>query len=121
QADLAAVVDLEDLDEDFLAFLQVVRDFLYTLLRDLRDVHEAVFAGEDRDEGAEVDDLRDFAFVDLADFRFRANRLDHFEGFVARGCVFAVDPDVAVVVDVDRRAGGFGDAADRGAALADDF
>src|SRR5690606_33813584 len=62
-----------------------------------------------------------FAPVHLAEFRFRANGLNHFQGFVARGCVFAVNTDVAVVVDVDRGAGGFGDAANRGAALADDF
>jgi hypothetical protein len=47
--------------------LQVVGDLLDALVGDLADVQQAVLAGQDVDQGAEVQDLGDRAFVDLAD------------------------------------------------------
>ena len=69
QADLAGAVDLEHLDLDLVALLQHVGDALHAAGSDLRDVQQAVGAGQDLDEGAEVDDAAHGALVDLADLR----------------------------------------------------
>mgnify|MGYP000198323125 CR=1 FL=1 len=82
---------------------------------------EAVLARQELDDGAEVEQALDRAFVDLADFDLGRDDLDAAAGFFNAGRVRAGDGDRAVVFDVDRRAGFFGEGADGGAALADDF
>ena len=57
----------------------MVVDAFYTFLRNLRDVHQTIFAGQNGDKGAEVNDLGHFAFVNLTNFRFCANSLHHFQ------------------------------------------
>src|SRR5690606_33020565 len=57
QANLAARIDLEDLDLHFLAFGQGVADILDPLVLDLRDVHETVLAAHEVHERAEIDDV----------------------------------------------------------------
>jgi hypothetical protein len=57
QANLAARIDLEDLDLDFLAFAEDVRDLLDALVADLRDVDEAVLAAHEVHERAEIDEV----------------------------------------------------------------
>src|SRR6187455_246010 len=76
QLDAALLVGLEDLDANDLAFLQVVGDLLDALVRDLADVEQAVLAGQQVDQRAEVEDLGDRAFVDLADFDLGGDLLD---------------------------------------------
>ena len=67
QAHLAAIVDAEQLHEDLSPSLTTSLTFGDALLRKLRDVDEAVLRAEEVHEGAEVHDLDDLAFVDLAD------------------------------------------------------
>ena len=55
QADLAALVDLEQLDLHFLAFGEDVADVLDPLVLDLRHVHQAVLAGHEGHERAEIE------------------------------------------------------------------
>src|SRR5690606_31477053 len=57
QADLAAVVDLEDLDLHFLAFGDDVGRLFDPLVLHLGDVDEAVLAAHEVHEGAEVVDV----------------------------------------------------------------
>ena len=68
---LAAVVDLRDLDEDLLADAEHVFDVLDALatgeLADLADVQQAVLAGQQRDERTERGDLHDGSEELLAD------------------------------------------------------
>ena len=55
----------------------------------LADVAQAVLAGQDLDERAEILDARDAAFVDLADLHRRGQRLDLAQrrlGAIARRC-----------------------------------
>src|SRR5437016_1038769 len=59
EADLAALVDLEDFHHHLVALVQHVAHLGDALGRELRDVHETVGAGEDLDEGTEVHDLLD--------------------------------------------------------------
>ena len=60
-------VDLEDLDLDLVARRDDLARVLDVVRRELGDVHEALDAVEDLDEGAERDDLRDRALELVAD------------------------------------------------------
>ena len=65
QRDLPVLgVDVDDLHLDLLALLHDVAGVLDALLADLGDVHEALDARLDLDEGAEVGDLDDLALDD---------------------------------------------------------
>jgi hypothetical protein len=54
---------------------------------DLADVQQAILAGQQVDQGAEVQDLGDRAFVDLADLDLGRDLLDAALGFVGLGGV----------------------------------
>src|SRR6476661_7020913 len=121
QAHLAALVDLEQLDLDLLAFAEDVADVLDTLVLDLRDVHQAVLAGHESHERAEVDDARHLAGVDGAGLRLRDDAADPLACGLDLVEVGRADLDDAFVVDVDLGAGRRDDLADDLAAGADDF
>src|SRR6185369_5711987 len=87
EPDLPRAIDLEDLDVDDVALLEDVGDLAHSLVGQLRDVHEAVGAGKDLDEGAEVDDLADRAAVDASNLGLRGDRADTVEGLLERGAV----------------------------------
>jgi hypothetical protein len=120
QLDAALLVGLQHLDLDDLAFLQEVGDVLDPLVRDLADVQQTVLARQDVDEGTEVQDLRDRAFVDLADLGLGGDLGDAALRELGLVGVGAGNRDRAVFADVDRAAGFFGQRTDRRAALADD-
>ena len=90
------------LDADDLAFLQVIGDLVDALLGDLRDVQQAVLAGQHLHDRAEVEQAQHRAFVDAADLDFRGDVLDALARDVARVGVDRRDGDRAVVLDVDR-------------------
>src|SRR3990167_2663152 len=85
QLDAALFIRLQHLDLDDLALGQVIGDLLHALMGDLADVQQAVLAGQQVDEGAEVQNLRDRAFVHLADFHFGRDLLDAALGFIGLG------------------------------------
>src|SRR5690606_9707732 len=119
QADLAALVGLEDLHAHDLAFLHIVGDVIHALVGDLRHVQQAVTARHDVHDGAEVEQTHDRAFVDLADFDFGGDRLDlRLRQLRALGA-HRRDLDRAVVLDLDHGAGLFLQRADHRTALAD--
>src|SRR5690554_687503 len=119
QLDPAAVVHVQYQYLHFLTFLQYVGNLLDTLIGDLRDVYQAVLAGQDADEGTEINDTLDLASVDLADFRFSSNTVNPCLGSI--GGIFAGSEDLhgTVIGDVDGSAGFFADTADGCATLAD--
>src|SRR5262245_7458619 len=121
QADLAARIDLEQLDLDLLALGQDVADVLDPLVLDLADVNQAVLAGHEGHERAEIDDAGDLAGVDGAGFRLRDDAVDPLTGSLDLRQVGRADLDQALVVDVDLGAGGGDDLADDLAAGADHF
>src|SRR5690606_20042532 len=107
QRQLAARVDLADLDLDLLAHAEHVVDVLDALaaheLADLRDVQQAVLARRERDERAEgrrLDDRADEALADLGHVRVR-DRVDRRPRRLGRGAVDRTDVDRAVVLDRD--------------------
>src|SRR4030065_345778 len=57
QANTALLVDFQHLDLDGLAFAQLVAHVLDALVRDLRDAHQAVAAGETRRERGAAHEL----------------------------------------------------------------
>src|SRR5690242_5369401 len=121
QADLAARVDLEELDLHFLAFGQDVADVLDPLVLDLRNVHQPVLAGHEGHERAEIDDARHLAGVDGAGLRLGDDAADPVARRLDPRDVAAGDLDHALVVNVALGAGRRDDLADDLAAGPDDF
>src|SRR5262249_27077869 len=119
EADLVAF-DADAFDQNLLALFQLVADVADAVIGDLRNVEQSFGAGEDLDEGAEIDDAGDGAEVSLAHLDFGrqvANDLHRGLGGLA---VRRGDGDSSVVRNVDLRAGLLLDAANDLAAWADD-
>src|SRR6266542_6221120 len=119
ELDLAHRVDRDDLDRDFVAFLDHVGRLAHAIGRELRNVHQAVLAGQDLHEGAVRLDAPDLATIDLADLRLLREALDDLDGFESRCLIGGGDRDLARVLDVDLAARRLDDRADRLAARAD--
>ena len=93
----ALAVDLDDLDVDRLALRDDLARVLDVMLRELGDVHEALDAREDLDEGAERDDLRHAALDDVV----LVVALEHLLPRVVLGLLEAERDALAVAVDVE--------------------
>src|SRR5579872_6968552 len=124
QNSLAAQLDLvaferENLDQDLIAFFQLVPDILDPVLGDLTDVQQSVGAGEDLDKSPEIDQPDNFAQVGFAYFRDRGDIGHHLDRPVGRGAIGGENVYGAIVGDVDLNAGGIDDAADHLAAGTD--
>src|SRR3990167_3615020 len=72
QLDTAAVVHVQYQYFNFLTFFQNVSHFLNASVAQHGDVHQTVFARQDVDECAEVDDTLNLADVDFTDPGFRS-------------------------------------------------
>jgi len=99
--DLAAVVYAYALHPDQVADFYDVFDFFDSEVSKLGDVHEAVLAREDFDEGSEFLDGDYGALVGFADGDFLGHAFDDLLGTLERFAVARVDVDGAVVFDVD--------------------
>src|SRR5659263_201519 len=127
QRDLAARVDLGNLDLDLLADRDDVLDVLHPLATDepadLRDVQQTVAARAERDERAEGRRLHDGADEALTDLRHVrvGDRVDHLTRGLGRGAVGRTDVHGAVVLDRDVGAGVGLDLVDHLALRADDL
>src|ERR1700682_992904 len=112
-------IHLENLHAHYIAFFQLVADALDALFGNLRDVNEAVAARKNGHEGAEVHQSRDLAFIHSAHLDVGGDQFDAPLGFAARGTLHGSNLHRAVVLDIDRGAGLFGDLPNHGATLAD--
>src|SRR5207302_514585 len=112
QLDAVLVVDGDDLDLHDVADLAHIFDLVHVLVVQLADVAESVTAGKDFNEGAEVLDGRDAAFVNFADAHFLGQGLDLLPRRLRLGCVHVGNVHRAVIVHVELGAGGFLDALD---------
>src|SRR3954451_4447521 len=127
EGELAAVVDLGDLDLDLLAHRDDVLDGVDAPAAgegaELADVQQAVLAGEQRDERTEVRRLDHGAEVALADLGHRrvGDRVDGLAGRLGGLAVGCTDVDGAVVLDGQRRARVVLDLVDHLALGADDL
>src|SRR5258708_27497305 len=104
---LAAVVDLADLDLQLVADLDHVIDVLdpyaAVQLADLGDVQQPVLAGQQRHEGAErggLDHRPEEPLADLGNVRV-GDRIDRRPGRLGRRAVGGADVDGAVILDGD--------------------
>src|ERR1700733_1279312 len=120
QANTALTVHFQHLHANHIALLELVADALDALVGDLRDVHQAVPAGQDGDEGAEVHQACDLALVDAAHFDVGGNQLDAPQRLAPRLSAHRGDLHRAVALDVDGGAGLLGDLTDDRTALAND-
>ena len=82
EADFAGVIDVDDFNGDVIAFVADIGNFVDPVIGHFGDVEQAIHAGEDFDECAEIADGDDFAAVDFADFGFSGASLDTFFGGV---------------------------------------
>src|SRR5215218_4023085 len=123
EADLAAGVDVGDLDLQLVTDVDDVLDLADALAAaQLADVHQAVLAREQGDEGAErrgLDDRAEEALADLGHLRV-GDGVDPVHRRLRRGAVGGADVDRAVVLDGDVRAGLVLDGVDHLALGADD-
>src|SRR5579859_2688853 len=124
---LAAVVDLADLDLDLVADLDHVVNVLdahaAVQLAYLGDVQQPVLARQQRHEGAERGGLHHCpqeALADLGNVRVR-DRVDRRPGGLRRGAVRRADVDRAVVLNRDLRARFLLDRVDHLALRPDDL
>ena len=124
EADLAALVDLLDLDLQLVADVDDVLDLADALaVAELADVDQAVLAGQQADERAEGGGLDDRAQEALADLRHGrvGDHVDGRQGRLGGGAVDRADVDRAVVLDGDVRTGVGLDLVDHLALRADDL
>ena len=68
KTDTILVIDLKNLHENDLAFLEVVADLVDAFMRDLADVQQTVAARQNLNDSAEVEQSLNLAFVNLTDF-----------------------------------------------------
>src|SRR5580704_7234533 len=87
---------------------------------DFADVQEAVGAGEEFDESAELREANDFAQVGFADFCGSGDVADHLQGRIAASAAGREDVHGAVFENVNLDAGGFDDGFDFLAARTDE-
>src|ERR1035441_2381005 len=108
------------LDQNLVAFLQLVADVLDSVLGDLADVQQTVGSREDLHESPEIHQPHHFAEIGLADFGGGSEVADDLDGLVGAGFIGAGHVNRAIVFDVDLDAGLFDDAANDFAAWSDD-
>src|SRR5690606_31050095 len=101
QLDTAALIHVQYLHLDHVAFIDVVGNFLDTLLGDLGNVQQAVGARHDFDGGAEINTSGHVAVVDLATFRFRSDFLDLANGKFGGLTAFTIRLDGTGITDID--------------------
>ena len=92
----ALAIDFEHLDANFVAFAELVADFLDSLGRNLRNVHEAIASRQNGYERTKVHQLGNFALVDLADFDVCRDQLNATDSFFASEAVDARPPSPAI-------------------------
>src|SRR5262249_22649424 len=99
-------------DENLVAKLQLIANVANAMLGDLADVQQAVGAGEELDEGAELGETHNFTEVGLADLGGGCNFADHGQSGIAAGAASREDVHGAVFHDVDLHAGLLDDGLD---------
>src|SRR5687767_9958316 len=122
---LAGKLDLvaflaDALDHDLLAFFQFVTHVADAPVGNFRDVQQAISAGEDFNEGAEINDAAHRSDVGCADFGIRGETLNPSDRSFGRRRIRSRDGNGAVVFDIDLRAGFLNQSADDFAAWSDD-
>ena len=119
------LVNLDNLDENDVAYVHDVGDLFDALVGKFGDVNHAVFAGSKVDGRTELTfvvfhDLGDFAFVHVADFNVADDVFDDSASFFDCRVVTGCNENCAFIVDVDLDAGVLDDLVDGLSTRADD-
>src|SRR6266404_4228497 len=99
KAQTSTLITLQKLDLYAVSLLHDVFGFLRPAVLELGDVHQTFGAGHDLDERAEGSSTLHGSFVDLADYGFGGERLDHLARALHRLAPNARDSDEATGVD----------------------
>ena len=91
-----------------MTFSQHVGDLGNSVVADLADVQQTIFAGQQIDQCAEIQNLGDRAFVDLTDFNFCSDFADATLGLFGLCAIGGSNGDGAVFLDIDLATGFFG-------------
>src|SRR5207249_7257559 len=118
EANLVAL-DGNHLDLNLVAFLELLADVRDAVFGHFADVEQAVRAGENLDEGAEIRQPDHFPEVGLAELRFGHQVPNYLQRLVGGFLFGGGDVHAPVVLDVALDAGLLDDAADRFAARPD--
>src|SRR5690606_17928785 len=97
--------DVDHLDHDLFAFLQLVAHVLHAVVGNLGDVQQAVDAGHDLDERAEIGDAFDASEIVGVELRRGRQFLDHRDGAFGCRAIGRGDVHAPVVLDIDLHAG----------------
>ena len=108
ELDATAIIGLENLDANDLAFFDVVLDLIDAFLSDLGDMQQTVLARKYGNDCAEIKNFQYGAFVDLANFDFCGDGINPSPGGSSGFTTGCCDGDRAVVLDIDRGARFFG-------------
>ena len=107
--DLAAIVEANDLHFDLIAHGHNIADFADALLRQFRDVHQAILAAQEIHKGPEVHQLDDLTVVNLTYFGLGNNVGNPVNGALTRIRIDGRDLNCPVVLDIDLGTGNFAD------------
>ena len=121
ELDPAVPVNLQNLHDDAVPFLDFVGNLVHPLFRYLRNVQQAVGAGEDFHKRSEVHDFSHGAHVNLTDLGFLGEIANDLDGFLRGLFIGRRYQDRAVVFDIDRHARCLNDTPDRLAAGSNDL
>src|SRR5689334_17480592 len=101
QVEPALAIDLDRLDHDLVAYVRDLFRPLDSVIRELRDMDQAVLVRKDLDEHPERHDADDLALVDPADLDLVGEALDPVDRLPSALLVDGRDEDLPVVLDVD--------------------
>src|SRR5208283_1875426 len=104
----AVLVDIDHLNQNFVAFVYNVGNLANAPVFELRDMYQALCIGQNFSKRAEVSHSHYFCHIEFADFRLRGDVPDLLNCFVTRFGIRAHYNDSATVVNVDFRSR-FGD------------
>ena len=97
QFEATSIVCFQNFHFHLLTFFKVISNCVHALIGDLADVQQTIFTWHDLDDSAEIQQLQNGTFVDLADFNFSCQFLNATLGFLAGG---GVDGQVLVFHDL---------------------
>src|SRR5262245_60048209 len=93
----------DTLNEDLLAFLQLVTHVFDAAVRDLRYVEQAVKARQDLDKRSEIDDTGNRTEIGFTDLGLSSQRLDPGDSSLSGISIGGCDQYRSVVFNVDLR------------------
>ena len=96
------MIDIETLNGDFLSLGQIIADILNPLIGNLRNMQQAILAGQNCDERTEINDASDLTGVYRANLSLGCNGHDHFNRRITRRLILTKDLHSAIVIDINR-------------------